>query len=80
MKRSVYQELVSPRGSFEWELKGKVLMNGQRINIDTTYDVCSGLHHSQVTLKQPSWRDTGEICITYLITCIKMPTLAREHL
>ena len=75
MKCYVYQELVSSRGSFEWKLKGKVLINGQRINIDTTYDVCTGLHHSQVHLKEPSWRDSGEICIPYLITCIKMPTL-----
>ena len=68
---SVYQELLTSSGSFEWRLKGKVLMNGQRITIETKYDVCTGLHHSQVTLKESSWRDSGEICVTYLTTCIK---------
>ena len=80
MKCSVYQELLTASGRFEWRLKGKVLMNGQRISIETTYGVSTGIHNSQVTLKEPSWRDSGEICFSYLITFIRMATLVGEHL
>ena len=46
-------------GRFSWRLNSKPLSNGDRVNIQSTYDPLGDLHVSELLLLDLSWKDVG---------------------
>ena len=63
-------------GSFSWTLNTKPLSNGDRVNIQSTYDPLGHLHLSELLLLDLLWKDDGKYLSNLLFISLGQPGLS----